>query len=72
MSGMVLGIINAAIVGVVLLLFGAICVWLLQWALGVSIPDMVQKLYMALVVLIVLYYIAAAFFGLPTWGPIRG
>jgi uncharacterized membrane protein len=72
LSGLVLGIINAAIVAVVLLLVGALIVWVCQAFIGVSVPDMVRKLYIALVALLVLYYIVAALFGFPSWGPIRG
>jgi hypothetical protein len=70
-SSFVLGLINAAIVGVVLLLVGALVLWALTF-LHISVPDMVQKLYVALVVLVVLYYVVAALFGLPMWGPLRG
>jgi hypothetical protein len=48
LSGLILGIINIAIVVAVLLLIGAIIVWFCGW-MGLAIPDMVQKIYMILV-----------------------
>lgn len=68
-SGLILGVINAAIVGVILLLVGAIIMWLLSFA-GIAVPALVQKLYIILVVLVVLYYIVAALLGLPAPGPV--
>jgi hypothetical protein len=64
-SGILLGLINIAIVVVLLLLVGAVAVWLLSW-LGFAIPGNVQKLYLALVALIALYMIVALLLGLPS------
>jgi hypothetical protein len=64
-SGILLGLINIAIVVVLLLLVGAVAVWLLSW-LGFAIPANVQKLYLALVALIALYMIVALLLGLPS------
>jgi hypothetical protein len=65
LSGLLLGVINIAIVVVVLLLVGAIAMWFLSY-LGWSPPDMVQKLYIGLVVLIALYMVVALIFGIPS------
>lgn len=65
MSGLILGIINIAIVIVVLVFVGAIALWfatLLKW----PPPENVQKLYLAVVALIALYMIVALVFGIPT------
>jgi hypothetical protein len=64
LSGLILGIINIAIVVAVLLLIGAIIVWFCGW-MGLAIPDMVQKIYMILVALIALYMLVGLIFGLP-------
>jgi len=65
LSGLVLGIINIAIVVVILLLVGAIILWFLGW-LSFPVPPMVQKLYIAVVALIALYMLVALLFGIPT------
>jgi len=65
LSGLVLGLINIAIVIVVLVLVGAIILWvmtLLHW----PPPDNVQKLYLAVVALVALYMVVALIFGIPT------
>lgn len=65
LAGILLGLINIAIVIVVLVLIGAIIVWvlgLLQW----PIPWNIQRLYLAVVALIALYMLVALLFGLPT------
>jgi hypothetical protein len=65
LSGIILGLINIAIVVVVLLLVGAIAMWFLS-KVGWSIPQMVQQLYIGLVVLIALYMVVAMIFGIAT------
>lgn len=65
-SGLFLGVINIAIVVVLLLLLGAACVWLLQIIAHISIPGQIQQLYLVLVALIALYMIVALIFGLPS------
>ena len=74
-SGILLGLINVAIVVVILVLAGAIIVWiaaLLQW----PIPWNIQRLYLAVVALIALYMIIALLFGLALpihiVGPVHG
>jgi len=64
-GGVLLGLVNIAIVVVLLLIVGAVAVWLFGW-LGLAIPGNVQKLYMVLVALIALYMIIALIFGLPS------
>ena len=65
LSGLVLGVINVAIVIAILLLVGAIILWFCSW-IGFSVPDMVRKLYIAVVALIGLYMLVALLFGIPT------
>jgi len=65
LSGLVLGIINAAIVVAILLLIGAIVLWFMSW-MGMAVPEMVRKCYLAVVALIGLYLIVALLFGIPS------
>ena len=65
LSGLVLGIINIAIVIAVLLLVGAISLWFCSW-MGLAVPGNVQKGYIAVVALIGLYMLVALLFGIPT------
>ena len=70
LSGIILGLINIGIVIVILLLVGAVIVWILS-SLGWGPPTQVQKLYIAVVALIALYMLVALLFGLPTWRVVR-
>jgi len=63
-GGLLLGIINILIVVVVLVLVGVIIQWVLT-ALGWPIPQMVVKLYLAIVALIALYLFVALLLGTP-------
>lgn len=65
LSGIILGVINIAIVVAVLLLVGAIILWFCSW-IGFAVPDMVRKLYLAIVALIALYLLVALIFGIPS------
>ena len=65
-SGILLGIINIAIVVILLVLAGAIGVWIAS-ALHWPIPQNIQQLYLGLVALIALYMLVALIFGLPTF-----
>jgi predicted ABC-type exoprotein transport system permease subunit len=65
LSGLVLGIINIAIVVVILLLVGAVILWFCSW-LNFPVPAMVQKLYIAVVALIALYMLVALLLGIPS------
>jgi hypothetical protein len=66
LGGLLLGLINIAIVVVILLLVGAIVVWFLDWLFKVAVPPNVQKLYIAVVALIALYMLVALLLGLPS------
>jgi len=65
LSGILLGLINIAIVIVILILIGAVGKWILGH-LGWGPPGEVERLYIALVALIALYMIVALLFGLPS------
>lgn len=69
-SGVLLGLVNIAIVVVLLLIVGVVAVWICGM-LSVSIPEQLKKLYLALVALIALYMIIALIFGLPSIGILR-
>jgi MFS superfamily sulfate permease-like transporter len=64
LSGLVLGIINIAIVAAILVLVGAIILMFAKW-MNFEIDWNVQRLYLLVVLLIVLYLIVALLFGLP-------
>ena len=51
LAGVLLGLINIAIVVAVLLLIGAIILWFCSW-MGIAVPANVQKGYIAVVALI--------------------
>jgi hypothetical protein len=65
LSGLLLGIINIAIVVATLLLIGAIILWFCSW-MGLSVPGNVQKGYIIVVALIGFYMIVALLLGIPT------
>lgn len=65
LAGILLGLINVAIVVAILLLIGAIIVWFASW-MNMTVPGQVQKGYMAVVALIGLYMIVALLLGIPT------
>jgi hypothetical protein len=69
-GGLLLGLINLAIVVVVLLLVGAIGQYVLT-KLGWPPTDIMVKLYMAMVALIALYMLVALVFGLPSISVLR-
>lgn len=64
-AGLLLGIINIVIVVAILLLIGAIILWFCQW-MGLAVPDMVRKLYIAVVALVGLYMLVALLLGMPS------
>jgi hypothetical protein len=73
LTGLLLGLINIAIVVAVLVLIGYIVLWLMN-AIGFAVPVMVQKIFMVIVALIALYMIVALLVGVPTLhlvGPLR-
>jgi len=65
LAGLLLGIINIAIVVAILLLVGAIILWFMSW-MELDVPDMVRKLYIAVVALIALYMLVALLLGIPS------
>jgi len=65
LGGILLGIINVAIVVAVLMLIGAIILWLCSW-MQIGVPVNVQRGYIAVVALIALYMIVALLLGIPT------
>jgi hypothetical protein len=65
LSGIVLGLLNVAIVVAILMLVGAVIVWFASW-MEIAIPTNVQRGYMIVVFLIGLYMIVALLFGIPT------
>jgi hypothetical protein len=65
LSGLVLGIINIAIVAAILVLVGAIIVMFAKW-MNFAIDWNVQRLYLLVVLLIVLYMIVALLLGIPS------
>ena len=65
LAALLLGIINIGIVVLILVLAGAVAVWiagLLTW----PIPWNVQRIYLAVVALIALYMLVALLLGIPT------
>lgn len=65
LSGLILGIINIAIVVAILLLVGAVILWFMSW-MGIGVPGNVQKGYIAVVALVGLYMLVALLFGIPS------
>jgi Co/Zn/Cd efflux system component len=64
-AGILLGIINIAIVVAILLLVGAVILWFMSW-MGLAVPPNVQKGYIIVVALIGLYMLVALLLGIPT------
>lgn len=65
LSGLILGLLDIAIVVVILVLIGALILWVLT-VLGWAPPPNVQKLYLAVVALIALTMLVALLFGIPS------
>jgi hypothetical protein len=65
LTTILLGLINIALVVVILLLIGACILWFLGW-LDFPVPANVQKLYMAIVALVALYMLVALLLGVST------
>jgi len=66
LSGVVLGLINIAIVVVLLLLVGVFVKWGIKWLFNHDTDPMMDKLYIAAVGLIALYMVVAMIFGIPS------
>ena len=71
LAGILLGIINIAIVIGILLLVGAIILWFMSW-MGLAVPATVQKGYIIVVALIGLYMLVALLLGIPSFRVIGG
>lgn len=65
-QGLLLGVINIAIVAVIWILVGILIEWIVSW-FGKALPPDARKFYLILVMLIVLYMVVALLFGLPTF-----
>jgi hypothetical protein len=66
LAGLILGIINIGIVVGILVLIGALALWLLS-LFGMPVPANVQRAFLIIVGLIALYMIAALLLGAPSW-----
>ena len=64
-SGLILGVIDIAIVIAILLLVGAIIEWFLTW-MQMGVSPAVRKGFLAVVALIGLYMLVALLFGVPS------
>jgi hypothetical protein len=71
LSGLLLGVINIAIVVAALLLIGAIIVMLFKW-FDWPIDWNVQRIYLLIVALVALYMLVALAFGIPSLRIIHG
>ena len=63
-AGLLLGIVDAVIVAAVMVLIGAIIVWvatIFEW----PIPWNIQRIYLLIVLLIFIYAVIALLFGMP-------
>ena len=69
LTGLLIGVINIAIYVAVLLLIGVIIKWIVEW-LGLAIPDMAVKLYIAIVALVALAMAVGLLAGVPLVRPI--
>ena len=65
LAGILIGLINIAIVVAILVLVGLIIVWIFSW-LNFAIPPQIQKVYMVIVALIALAMIVSLLLGIPT------
>jgi hypothetical protein len=65
LTGLLLGLINIAIVVAVLVLIGYIAMWLLG-LLNFPVPATVQRIYLVIVALIALYMIVSLLLGIPS------
>ena len=65
LTGLILGVINIAIVIAILLLIGAIIVWFCSF-MQLAVPEMVRRGYIIVVALIGLYMLVALLLGIPT------
>lgn len=66
LGGLLLGLINIAIVIAILVFIGAIIVMVAKWFQW-TIDWQVQRVYLLIVALIALYMLVALLLGLPSW-----
>lgn len=70
-SGILLGLINIAIVIAVLIVVGLVIKWIVG-ILGFPLPPSLDRIYMVIVLLIALYMIVALLMGAPMrFGPVH-
>ena len=62
MEGLLLGLISIVIYIAILLLIGAIILWIAS-AFGYPVPQLVQRIYLGIVALIALYLLVALLLG---------
>lgn len=65
LTGILLGVINIAIVVAILVLIGAVIVWFCS-IMSIAIPEQVRRIYLVVCALIGLYMLAALLLGIPT------
>lgn len=65
LAGILLGLINVALVVAILILVGYIALWIMQ-AIGFAVPAPPQKIYLVIVALVALYMIVSLLLGLPS------
>jgi hypothetical protein len=70
LSGLVLDVINIAVVIAGLVLLGAVIMWFAD-IMGYPVPANVQKFYLLIVFLVGLYMFVSLLFGIPSIGPLR-
>ena len=63
LGGILLGLVNVAIVAAILVLIELVAIWIFNW-LGFQVPAQVQKVYMIIVALVCLYMIIALLLGI--------
>lgn len=71
LTGLLLGLINIAIVIAVMVLIGYVVEWILG-ALGFPVPAPVRKAFLLIVALIALYMLVALLLGIPSLRIIPG
>lgn len=64
MNAIIMGILNAVLVAVILVLVGALIVWVFS-KLGFDIPWNIQQLFLAVVALVFLIIVVGLLLGLP-------
>jgi hypothetical protein len=65
LTGLLLGVINIAIVVAFLVLIGSIIVWFCS-IMSIAVPEQVRRIYLIVCALIGLYMLAALLLGFPT------